>query len=42
MKNELKFGLRQHDWKLKDLIKFLTCLINQIEGLIGEFISFET
>jgi hypothetical protein len=33
---------RQHNWKFRDLIKLSTSLINQIKGLIGELISFET
>jgi hypothetical protein len=34
MRNKVRFGLKQHDWKFRDLIKFLTNLINQIKGLI--------
>jgi hypothetical protein len=42
MRNKLKFGLKQYDWKFRDLIKLLTSLINQIKSLIGELLSFET
>ena len=42
MRNKLRFGLKQHDWKFRDLIKLLTSLINQIKGLTGELIRFET
>ena len=42
MKNELKFGLRATCLKVQKLIKLLTSLINQIKGLNGELISFET
>jgi hypothetical protein len=28
--------------KIKDLIKFVTSLINQVKSLIGELISFDT
>ena len=42
MKNKLKFGLRQHNWKFGDLIKLLNSLIYQIKGLIEELMSFGT
>jgi Ni,Fe-hydrogenase maturation factor len=41
MRNKLRFGLKQHDWKFRDLIKLLTNLINQIKSLIGGLISFD-
>jgi len=40
MKNEIKFGLRQHDWNFWDLIKLWISFINQIKSLIKELISF--
>jgi hypothetical protein len=40
MKNKLKCGLRQHDLKLVDLIKFWFSLIKQLKSLIVELINF--
>ena len=42
MKDKLKFELRQHNWKFKDLIKLGSSFINHIKSLIEELISLGT